>query len=184
MERYKAYLSAFAWQAGLGYLALWGMTFWVLDGGTVVFGTSGLCHPENARVLFYWVCDPGSLLAPLARLANFALTTTVWTPVYVAVATVEPDALVLALTIVLVHVVGLPTAIFVMIRLSERAFDVMRLMVGRVRPDELTGAAAAGPPSGLVAFAGNRVKPAGASAPVKPRDQFGQRRGSATPDGG
>jgi hypothetical protein len=183
MERIKTYFTAFVWQAGLGYLALWGLTLWALDTGSSVFGHSGACRPELATVMFYWVCDLGGPLALLATLANFALTATIWAPVYVAAATVEPGALALALPIVLVHVVGLPMAIFVAMRLSARAFDVMRLMVGRVRPDELAGAAAVGPPAGLVAFAAAEAKPAASPPIVGPRGQFGLRGNNPTPGG-
>src|SRR5437870_13704942 len=101
MQRLRSYFNAVIWQSGLGYLALWAVTFWALDRGAAVFDASGVCHPDEAKVLFYWVCDAASPYALLAALANFALTVTVWAPVYVAAATVEPDATAIALPIVL-----------------------------------------------------------------------------------
>ena len=74
----------FAWQTGLGYLVLWGMAYWTLAHGAAVFGGSGVCHADSAQVLFYWACEPASPLAILAGAANFALTATVWAPVFVA----------------------------------------------------------------------------------------------------
>ena len=127
MARLKTYFNVFVWQAGVGYLALWAITYWALDQGAVVFGQSGVCHPDAAKVLFYWVCDAASPYAFLAALANFALTVTVWSPVYIAAATVEPDAIAIALPIVLAHVVGLPASIFVLVRLMAAAFDRVRL---------------------------------------------------------
>jgi hypothetical protein len=174
MHRLKAYFNAFVWQAGLGYLALWAITIWSLDQGPAVFGASGVCQPDQAKVLFYWVCDPTSPFGILAALANFALTTTVWAPVYVAAATVKPDAMAIAVSIVLLHVVGLPTAIFVVVRLAARFFDVARLMLGRVRPEELAGAA---PPKSAASIP--LAPPPKPTRIVKPRDHFGLRGGGS-----
>ena len=131
MRRLSDYLKFLTWQAGLGYLALWAVTFWTLDEGARVFGRSGVCVPDTARVLFYWVCDPGSLHGILATLSNVALTATVWAPVYVAAATVKPDALAIALPIVLVHMIGLPTALFVLIRLFSTLLAARKLLPRR-----------------------------------------------------
>ena len=90
MRCFKTCFNTFVWQAGVGYLALWAITYWTLDQGAIVFGQSGVCHPDAAKVLFYWVCDAASPYAFLAALANFALTVTVWSPVYIAAATVDP----------------------------------------------------------------------------------------------
>jgi hypothetical protein len=116
MRRLKDYLRFIAWQAGFGYIALWAIALWTLDFGSAVFGGSGVCHPDAAKVLFYWVCDPAHALSLLAALANTALTATVWAPVYVAAATVRPEAAAIAIPILLTHLIGLPTAIFVAIR--------------------------------------------------------------------
>jgi len=175
MHRLKAYSNAFVWQAGLGYLALWAITIWSLDQGPAVFGASGVCQPDQAKVLFYWVCDSASPFGILAALANFALTTTVWAPVYIAAATIQPDAIAIAVPIVLIHVVGLPTAIFVVVRLAAKFFDVARLMLGRARPEELAGAAAA-PPKSAGSTPPAPPKP---TRVVKPRDHFGLRGGGS-----
>ena len=100
MQRLKDYCGIFAWQTGLGYLVLWGMAYWTLAHGAAVFGGSGVCHADSAQVLFYWACEPASPLAILAGAANFALTATVWAPVFVAAATVDPDAVIIAVPIV------------------------------------------------------------------------------------
>ena len=143
MARFKTYLNTFVWQAGVGYLALWVITYWTLDHGAITFGQSGVCHPDAAKVLFYWVCDAASPYAFLAALANFALTVTVWSPVYIAAATVDSSAIAIALPIVLAHVVGLPASIFVLVRLLATAFDRLRLMLGRSRHGNVADVAAA-----------------------------------------
>jgi hypothetical protein len=107
---------------------LWGVAYWTLAEGGAVFGKSGVCHADSAQVLFYWACDPASPLQVLAPLANFALTTTVWAPVSVAAATVHPDAVILAVSIALVHLLGLPLGILVLIRLMARTFDAIRAL--------------------------------------------------------
>src|SRR5215471_18226824 len=117
MRRLSEYGKLIVWQTGLGYLLLWAVTLWTLNDGAAVFGKSGVCFPDAAKVLFYWVCDVASPLSILASVANGALTATVWAPVYLAAATVDPEAIVVAVPIVLVHVIGLPLAILVLIRL-------------------------------------------------------------------
>jgi hypothetical protein len=129
MQRIKDYSKLIAWQTGLGYLLIWAITFWTLDEGMRVFGSSGVCYPDQAKVLFYWVCEATSPLAVLAAVANAALTVTVWAPVYVAAATVQPDAMVLAGPIVALHVIGLPLGIFVMLRMMVTAFDARRRLL-------------------------------------------------------
>ena len=76
MRRLKHYLKIVVWQTGLGYLLLWAVTFWALDEGATVFGKSGVCYPDEAKVLFYWVCDAASPLAILAGIAAIFLAIT------------------------------------------------------------------------------------------------------------
>ena len=129
MQRLKDYCAFLAWQTGISYLLLWAVTYWVLSEGPAVFAQSGVCPVDDAQVLFYWACDPASPLAILASVANFALTTVVWAPVFAAAATVDPEAALLAGPIVAVHVFGLPLGILVMVRLSARAFDAARALL-------------------------------------------------------
>ena len=70
MQRLREYCGIIAWQTGLGYLALWGVTYWTLAEGGAVFGQSGVCHADSAQVLFYWACDPASPLQILATVAK------------------------------------------------------------------------------------------------------------------
>jgi len=145
MRRLKDYLKIVAWQTGLGYLLLWAITFWTLDDGARVFGRSGVCLPDQAKVLFYWVCEATSPLSILASLANVALTVTVWAPVYVAAATVEPDAMAIAVPILAVHVVGLPLGMFVLIRMMATALDLRHRIPNRVRARQIAPVAVAAP---------------------------------------
>jgi hypothetical protein len=132
MQRLRDYCGILAWQTGIGYLGLWAVTYWTLADGAAVFGQSGACHADSAQVLFYWACDPPSGLESLAAVANFALTVTVWAPVFVAAATVDPDALIVAVPIVAVHLVGLPLGLLVLIRLLARTFDAIRMLRRRI----------------------------------------------------
>jgi hypothetical protein len=133
MQRLKDLCGILAWQTGIGYLLLWGVTYWALADGAAVFGQSGACHADSAQVLFYWACDPANPLEILASVVNFALTATVWAPVFVAAATVEPDAVIVAVPIVAVHVFGLPLGILVLIRLLAGIFDAVRALRGHIR---------------------------------------------------
>jgi hypothetical protein len=131
MHRLRDYGTFVVWSSGLGYVALWCVTLWTLDHGAAMFGGSGVCRPDLAKVLFYWVCDPASPRAFLAAIANAALTVTVWAPVYVAAAAVRPDAIVIAVPIVAVHLVGLPAALLVAIRLMLALFRAARRLSRR-----------------------------------------------------
>jgi len=171
MRRLKEYLGVLAWQSGLGYIALWAITYWSPDSGPLVFGRSAACHPDNAKVLFYWVCDPANPLAIVAAVVNAALTVTVWAPVYVAAATVRPDAVAIAIPIIAVHVVGLPTAIFVMMRIMLKFFDLVRRMFAFATGRSLAMAQ-------VDAAAAEASAPPLAVRQVPPRSGFGLRAGS------
>ena len=196
MRRLKDYGRLAAWQAGVSYLLLWAVTVWALDEGATVFRKSGVCVPDEAKVLFYWVCEPASPLAILASVVNFALTATVWAPVYVAAATAQPDALAIAVPIVILHLVGLPLGIFVLIRMMLTALELRR-RVGSGRasaepPSEgapeapaapgVTAPAAAAPlapptpPAAAAMSARRMVPPPKPVRKVKARNEFGLRR--------
>jgi hypothetical protein len=170
MQRLKAYVRFIAWTSGLGYIALWLATAITLDYGATVFGDVGACAPDTAKLLFYWNCDAASPIAFLAAIANTALTVTVWAPVYVAAATVRPDTIMLALPIVLTHAIGLPSALFVAIRLMLGLFALPRRLR---RGDSVPAPADAGSPPAVSA-----PPPAVETArptPVPPRQTFGLR---------
>jgi hypothetical protein len=131
--RIKHYARIVAWQSGLGYIALWAMTLWTLGQGGQIFAQSGVCHRDMASVLFYWSCAPDSPLSFVAALVNTALTMTVWAPVYAAAAWVRPDALIFAGPILATHIVGLPAALYVMIRSMTMMFSFLRRLAGRLR---------------------------------------------------
>lgn len=166
MQRIKDYVAVAAWQIGLGYLGLWTLVFWILAQGPVVFARSGACRPDLAQVLFYWSCEPGTLIAYAADIANVALTVTVWAPVYLAAATVRPDAIALAAPILLLHLVGLPAGLLVSIRLLLALLDSV---VSVLRPRREAGEA---DPSAraLELMQRQRSRP-----PVRPRSTFGLR---------
>jgi len=124
MQRLRDYSRIIAWQTGIGYLLLWAVAIWTLGEGVDVFGKSGVCYPDEARVLFYWVCETSSPLALLASVANGALTVTVWAPVYLAAATVQPAAVPLAAFLVVLHLVGLPLGVFVLARLFAMLLEL------------------------------------------------------------
>jgi hypothetical protein len=181
MQRLKDYSKFIAWHAGLAYLLLWAVTFWTLDEGTLVFGKSG-CYPDSAKVLFYWVCEPGSPIGILASIANAALTATVWAPVFLAAASVQsgPDAIAIAAVIIAVHVIGLPLGILAVIRMLAAAFDWRTRLDDHVRartpvaeaPGHVAAAAAtaASEPASV-----EQIMPPRPAQKVKPRGQFGLR---------
>jgi hypothetical protein len=182
MRRLRDYSRLLIWQTGIGYLVLWAVTFWTLDEGASVFGKSGVCYPDQAKVLFYWVCEADSPLAILASVANAALTATVWAPVYIAAATVRPDAAAIALPIILLHLVGLPLAIFVLVRMLASVLDLRRKVLRGGRPEPSTIAPAAAAPAGsapaVVSGGSGSPLPPWPIKKVAPRGEFGLRKGS------
>lgn len=175
MRRIRDYLRFLSWQAGLSYIALWAVTIWTLDYGPELFGKSGVCQPDQAKVLFYWICEPDSLWSIAAAIANTALTVTVWAPVYIAAATVRPDAIALAIPIVATHVVGLPTAIFVTMRIMLALFQALRRFTsGRSGAKAAPESSAAPPPVPAVSdpLIRRRLKS------IPPRSTFGLRGGN------
>jgi hypothetical protein len=134
MQRLKDYVRFLVWSSGLGYLALWATTLWTLDYGSTLFAESGACHPDVGRELFYWVCDPASPLSMLATVADTALTFTVWAPVYIAAAIVQPDLIILAAPLAAAHVVGLPAALLVAIRVMLAVLSALRRLLRNAVP--------------------------------------------------
>jgi hypothetical protein len=134
MQRLRDYARFLAWSSGLGYLALWATTVWTLDYGSALFAGSGACHPDVGRELFYWVCDPASPLSMLATVADTALTFTVWAPVYIAAATVQPDLIILAAPLAATHVIGLPAALLVTIRIMVAVLSALRRLLRNALP--------------------------------------------------
>lgn len=174
MRRLQEYLRFLVWNSGLGYIALWVITFWTLDHGKTVLGVWGGCSPDPHTVLFYWVCDSGSLFSILAAVANTALTITIWAPVYLAAATVRPEAIALAVPIVGAHLVGLATAILVTIRLMLAFFQLLRRLFGRLHAPPATTA----PPDAVIPrlLAARRPQ----RPQVAPRTTFGLRRSAGS----
>jgi hypothetical protein len=168
MRRLKDYIGFIAWQTGFVYAGLWIVTYWGLRTGPMVFNASSVCHIEYTPVLFYWSCAEGTPIAVLAQVIDWALTLTVWTPVYVAAAAVDPDAVGLAGAIVAVHIFGLPAALLVAIRLLQVLSDSVVSLVFRRNADagELSESARA------LALVRQAPRP---RPPVQPRSTFGLR---------
>jgi hypothetical protein len=176
MRRLHDYFRFLVWQSGLGYAALWIVTFWTLDYGSAIFSQASGCHPDDAKVMFYWICDPASPLSFLAAIANTALTVTVWAPVYLAAATVRPDAVSIAGPILAAHVIGLPALIFITIRLMLQFFLLPRRLARRMQL--IDSGAVAEPETAdntLSSMLEMRALQRSPSA-VKPRDNFGLRK--------
>jgi hypothetical protein len=129
MQRLRDYARFLVWSSGLGYIALWATTVWTVDYGAALFANSGVCRPDPTRELFYWACDPASPLTMLAALANTALTFTLWAPVYVAAAIVQPRLIVIAAPLAAAHVIGLPAALLVTIRSAVAALAGLRRLL-------------------------------------------------------
>lgn len=180
MNRLHDYGRFLVWQSGLVYAAIWIVTFWTLDYGPAIFSHTAGCRPEEARVMFYWACDPASPLSYLASVANTALTVTVWAPVYVAAATVRPDAVSLAGPILAAHVIGLPALLFITIRLMLQFFLIPRRLARRMQLADSSAAIATAPVSPAAPPIADRPRSRPPLSPIKPRASFGLRKSGAS----
>jgi hypothetical protein len=173
MGRIRDYVRFIAWQTGLSYLLMWAVTFWALDYGAAVFGTSGVCHPDAAKELFYWVCDASSPLSILSTVVNVALTATVWAPVYIAAASVQPEAMTVAAPIIAIHAVGFPLALFVLVRTVAAVLDFGRRNArgGRQEIADAPSTDSARPPQAK----SPKPAPSQPRKVVPPRGEFGLR---------
>ncbi len=176
MSRLHDYGRFLVWQSGLIYAVLWIITFWTLDYGPAIFSHSAGCHSDNARVMFYWACNPESPLAYLAAVANTALTVTVWAPVYVAAATVRPEAASIAGPILAAHLIGLPAMLLVTIRLMLQFFLLPRRLAQRMQCAESGAAIEFAPASESMSSVLEMPPVRPSPSAVKPRAHFGLRR--------
>lgn len=109
-------VKSLAWTCGLGYIAMWLIVFLSLDGAPIV-RSSPSCTALDGVVMVFWTCELHTPLWFLANLVNIAMSYTVWAPVFLAVASVDPAVIFIASTIVGTHVLGLPACLYVMLRI-------------------------------------------------------------------
>ncbi|MFD2181239.1 hypothetical protein [Rhodoplanes azumiensis] len=164
---------------GIFYIALWAITWLILGHGAALLRPEQGCRLEGLDVLFLWRCVGETHLPVVADLANGVLASTVWAPVVVLTAAVQPEVRLVAFLVVALHVVGLPAALLIAIRAGETLCDrIARRPAAGERaapapaPDdpgrtERTPRAASGAP-----LAPPRPK----RPPVTPRKTFGLRR--------
>ncbi|MFL9828730.1 hypothetical protein, partial [Rhodoplanes sp. SY1] len=108
---------------GVFYIALWGITWLILAYGGEVLRPDHGCRLEGLSALVLWRCTGGAHLPVVADLANGVLASTVWAPVVVLAAAVQPEVRLVAFLVVGLHVVGLPAALLIAIRGGERLCD-------------------------------------------------------------
>lgn len=164
---------------GLFYIALWAITWLILGHGAALLRPEQGCRLEGLDVLFLWRCAGETPLPVVADLANGVLASTVWAPIVVLTAAVQPEVRLVAFLVVGLHVVGLPAALLIAIRAGERLCDrIARRATG-------TAQAASGPtPDAPARPERTRCDPdfAAVSAsrpkrpPVTPRKTFGLRQ--------
>ncbi|RAI30806.1 hypothetical protein CH338_26995, partial [Rhodoplanes elegans] len=108
---------------GVFYIALWGITWLILAYGGELLRPDHGCRLEGLSALFLWHCTGGAHLPVVADLANGVLASTVWAPLVVLTAAVQPEVRLVAFLVVGLHVVGLPAALLIAIRGGERLCD-------------------------------------------------------------
>lgn len=161
---------------GLAYMLLWLITWWVLDHGAAVLGPGTGCRLQRLSDLVLWRCTDVMPIPVVADLVNGVLASTVWAPVVVMAAAIQPEVRLAAVAVIGLHLVGLPAALLIAVRFGARLCD----RIARRAPAD----APAGDPT--VAARASVAEPAdrrAAAAPVRakrvppmPRATFGLRQ--------
>lgn len=107
-----------AWGAGLSYISTWAMLLWFMTDGAFIRANPS-CDPILLwDTLAFWSCGEPALAVTLANMINVALALTLWAPAFLAIALNDPAGWVIALPILVTHLVGLPSAAYVALRLG------------------------------------------------------------------
>jgi hypothetical protein len=125
MARGKTWLRGIAWTVGIGYLLVWALLFWFLHDGHVIRGASS-CNPVLVFELSMWRCQTGTWVDFLAGTVNLVLAMTVWAPAFTLYVSHDPSYWTLVAPIYSAHLLGLPSAIYVLLRTGTRIVDARR----------------------------------------------------------
>jgi hypothetical protein len=66
-----------------------------------------------------WYCADGIVAWYVANLANAALLVTVWLPTFLVIGLLDASAASIVLPLLLVHVAGVPSAVYVLLRCTD-----------------------------------------------------------------
>lgn len=116
---------AIRWPAGLLYIAMWIAALSGLGDGSALAKHDG-CTLAEVSIVQVWRCGPDSGAMWLAAAANFVSLFTLQAPMVLIAGLANPVLLLAAVTLLLGHVVGLPSAAFVLRRTMTRAVALLR----------------------------------------------------------
>ena len=116
---------AIRWPAGLLYIAMWVAALSSLGDGSAVATHDG-CTLAELSIVQFWRCTPDSGAVWLAAATNFISLFTVQAPMVLIAGLANPVLLLAAITLLLGHVVGLPSAAFVLRRMLLAGLSLLR----------------------------------------------------------
>lgn len=125
MTHWLPWLRGIAWTVGLSYLLAWSLLFWFLYDGDLIRQTSA-CEPILVFELSMWRCQTGTWIDFLAGALNLILAMTVWAPAFTLYVSHDPSYWTVVMPIYTAHAVGLPSAIYVLLRAATRVLDARR----------------------------------------------------------
>lgn len=117
----KRVARAWAWSAGVSYLAAIAVLVWFVFAGGIVRGDPA-CTTVNLEVMVLWHCEGVALPVHfLVNAVNVALISIVYAPAIVAAAFIVPQVIPAALLVAFGNVTGIGAAIYVLIRTVRAA---------------------------------------------------------------
>jgi hypothetical protein len=125
MARWTPWLRGIAWTVGILYLFVWGLLFWFLYDGQLIRG-AGACEPILVFELSMWRCQTGTWIDFLAGTVNLTLAMTVWAPAFTLYVSHDPSYWTLVTPIFMAHAIGLPSALYVLLRAATGVLDARR----------------------------------------------------------
>lgn len=128
----------FAWPYAAIYAGMWALAIATVRGAAFLSFYPG-CVTFDTAVTPMWHCADSFFMGLLANLANASLMVTLWVPSFIMAGLVDPTSASIAVPILLVHAIGLPTTVYaivrIMIALMEQAVSpAARTIAARLRP--------------------------------------------------
>lgn len=117
-------LKLFVVGVGLAFWLAWGIAAFVVLDGHPLHAVEA-CGPMDQTGIF-WECASGKLHVLIASTINALIVLTLAMPAFVVAANFDPAALPLALPGLMFHAIGLPAALFVLVRTLRRLLESAR----------------------------------------------------------
>lgn len=128
--------AAFAWPYAVIYAGMWLMAIATVRGMTFL-SVDPYCATVATKITPLWYCTDGALMGLVATLANASLLVTLWVPSFIVVGLVNPYSAAIALPILLVHAIGVPTSVYALVRIAIALMENVLSPAARMLADRL-----------------------------------------------